>query len=123
MKLFIKKKFLPYFFCLIFLCLSLSSCGISSDSLPSSDIPQEQRSFDAYTNELFVKEMQENTINLHYTLTDPESFGIKSHKISLGSLSKDSSKTSTASIENISAVLSNFDYNLLNTKQQLTYDI
>lgn len=123
MKQFIKKKFLPYFFCLIFLCLSLSSCGISSNSLPSSDIPQEQRSFDAYTNELFVKEMQENTINLHYTLTDPESFGIKSHKISLGSLSKDSSKTSTASIENISAVLSNFDYNLLNTKQQLTYDI
>lgn len=123
MKLFIKKRFLPYFFCLIILCLSLSSCGISSDSLPSSDIPREQRSFDAYTNELFVKEMQENTINLHYTLANPESFGIKSHKISLGSLSKDSSETSTASIENISAALSNFDYNLLNTKQQLTYDI
>lgn len=120
---FIKKRIFPYFFCLVILCVNLSACSLSSDSPPSTDIPQEQRSFDAYTNDLFVKEMQENTINLHYTLSDPESFGIKSHKISLGSLSKDSSKASTASIENISAALSNFDYDKLSTKQQLTYDI
>ena len=118
-----KKRRLFRFLSLIAVCLCLSSCGKRPDSLPSSDFEKEQRTFDAYTNELFVQELQENTINLRYTLSNPESFGIHSHKISLGNLSEESSNNSLAAVENISASLSNFNYNALTTKQQLTYDV
>ena len=123
MKRFLKKRTPIRILALLFLCLSLSSCNAPSKLFSSSVLRQEQSSFDSYTDQLFMEEMQENTINLHYTLSKPEDFGIKSHKISLGSLSKDSSKNSKAAIENILARLAGFDYDALNGKQQLTYDI
>ena len=123
MKNLLKRRILPGILCLTVLCLSLSSCGAPKEAASSSSMQNEQRSFDEYTNGLFQKEMQNNTINLRYTLSNPADFGIKSHKISLGSLSKESEKASMASMENILASLSEFDYGELTTKQQLTYDI
>ena len=84
---------------------------------------KEQRRFDAYTQTLFVQEMKENTINLHYTLAEPKNFGINSHKISLGNLSAEPSDAAASFLENMSAALSDFHYDSLNTKQKLTYDI
>ena len=106
-----------------FLCLAVSACNTPADLPSSKSIQNEQNSFDDNTNDLFIKELQENTINLHYTLSDPEKFGIQSHKISLGSLSKEDAKATTASLENIAAALSRFDYDSLTARGQLTYDI
>lgn len=118
-----KNKFLPVFLCLAVACAFFSACKKPLELPSSSAIQKEQRSFDNYTNQLFVQEMQENTINLHYTLANPKNYGIKGHKISLGSLSKEAARKSIASIENIVAGLSDFDYDALSTRQQLTYDI
>lgn len=123
MKQLFQKRIFSGVCALIFFCLCLSSCDAPSDIFSSSTIRQEQRSFDVYTDKIFVREMQKNTINLHYTLANAEKFGISSHKISLGSLSKESAKSSVAEMENISAALSGFDYDALNTKQQLTCDV
>ena len=125
-----KKKLSAGFISLIFICLFLiigghflSLNGSSPGIFSSISMLKEQHSFDAYTNDLFVQEMKENTINLHYTLTNPKDYGIKSHKISLGSLSKENREASIAMTENISAALSEFEYDALTTKQQLTWDI
>lgn len=123
MKYILKKRTVIGIFTLIFICLCSSSCNTPPKSLSSSSFSNEQQDFDSYTNQLFREEMQGNTINLHYTLANPENFGINSHKISLGSLSKESSKNSTAAFENILAKLSSFHYDTLNGRQQLTYDV
>lgn len=118
-----QKRILPGACALIFFCLCLASCDAPSNIFSSSSIRQEQRSFDVYTDKIFVREMQKNAINLHYTLANPEKMGVTSHKVSLGSLSKESAKSAVAEIENISASLSEFDYGALDSRQQLSYDI
>lgn len=118
-----RKRLLSCFLILSFLCLAVSACNTPANHPSSQPIQNEQNSFDDYTNDLFVKELQENTINLHYTLSNPEKFGIQSHKISLGSLSKEDAKATTASLENTAAALSRFDYDALTARGQLTYDI
>lgn len=118
-----RKRLLSCFLILSFLFLSISACNTPANLPSSKSIQNEQNSFEDYTNDLFVKELQENTINLHYTLSNPEKFGIQSHKISLGSLSKEDAKATTASLENIAAALSRFDYDALTVRGQLTYDI
>ncbi|MBO5371455.1 MAG: DUF885 domain-containing protein [Lachnospiraceae bacterium] len=84
---------------------------------------KEQKDFDAYTESLFCEEVNGNTINLHYTLANPEKYGIKNPVISLGSLSEETYQNSISSLENMSAAVSAFNYDALTTKQQLTYDV
>ncbi len=123
MKHFPKKRIVSGFLSLIFIFISLTACNVPSKLSSSAALSKEQRSFDNYTKELFIQEMKNNTINLHYTLANPDDFGIENHKISLGSLSKESAAASITQLENISAALSDFDYEALSTKQQLTYDV
>ena len=78
------------------ICLALSltqfwGCQIPiNDPVPSTEIKNitsaetdERTKFDNYTRELFIQEVCSNTINLHYTLKDPEAYGIKDYEISL----------------------------------------
>lgn len=119
------RKIISIVLCLTVLSASAAGCSHTSSpsSLSSSHVIKEQKSFDDYTREFFIQEVKSNTINLHYTLSDPEAFGIKRHPVSFGSLSEETLKNSTAQLENMSAVLSDFDYDTLTTSQQLTYDI
>lgn len=80
-------------------------------------------SFDDYTHQLFCSELTGNTINLHFTLSNPENYGITNPAISLGSLSEKSILESYAQIENILSILNTFDYHALTEEQKLTYDI
>lgn len=119
----LKKRILPGLFGLLLICAALTSCGTPADLLSSMTMLKEQRRFDTYTHTLFVQEMKENTMNLHYTVANPEKFGIHNHKISLGSYAKDKSDETTAYLENMSTALLGFRYDALNTKQKLTCDI
>lgn len=111
--------------CILLSTVLLLCCGCDSSPsfLSSIEILIEQKKFDSYTDELFCQEVSQNTINLHYTLAKPEKYDIKNHSISLGSYSKENFLQSTSSLENISAVLNEFEYSALTTSQQLTYDI
>ena len=83
----------------------------------------ESSKFDDYTRELFIQEVTSNTINLHYTLKDPEAYGIKDYKISLGNLSREDMENSVSQLENMKAVLDSFDSDALNDRQRLTLAI
>mgnify|MGYP006990194785 CR=1 FL=1 len=41
------------------------------------------KAFDVLTRDIFQNELQGNTLNLHYTLADPESFGIARYEPTL----------------------------------------
>lgn len=119
----IKKRFLSGLLALLCLCAGLTSCGTPVDLISSHLLLKEQRSFDEYADRLFREEMQENIINLHFTLADPKSYGIDSHKISLGRRSREDAKRAAAATENIAAALAAFDYDALSSRQQLICDV
>lgn len=79
--------------------------------------------FDSFLDEFFRSEVTGNTINLHFTLSDPESYGITESPITLGNISQEAISDSFAKTENILSLLEKYDYEDLSVKQQLTYDI
>lgn len=84
---------------------------------------KENQSFTKFTKSMFADEITTNTLNLHYTVADPKSYGIDDYPVTLGAADEESLATSTAVLENYQAVLGQFNYSKLSDKNQLTYDI
>ena len=89
----------------------------------SEENPQTVEAFDQFINDIFETEVTENTINLHFTISDPEKYGITDYPVTLGDLSIDAMADSNARLENYLSGLSSFSYTELTLNQQLTYDI
>ena len=79
--------------------------------------------FDAYTEDLFLREITLNTLNLHYTLAHPENYGITSYEPSLGSFNLEDMKQTYETLKELKEELAAFSYIELEKEQQLTYDI
>ena len=102
----------------LFLSLLLCVVGCSNVSIPTNA----NTAFKNFTFCLFQQEVASNTINLHYSLTEPQKYGITETPISLGSFDFNEAST-LASIENLDTALHKFSYDLLSEENQLTYDI
>lgn len=102
----------------LFLSLLLCVVGCSNVSIPTNA----NTAFKNFTFCLFQQEVASNTINLHYSLTEPQKYGITETPISLGSFDFNEAST-LASVENLDNALHKFSYDLLSEKNQLTYDI
>ena len=102
----------------LFLSLLLCVVGCSNVSIPTNA----NTAFKNFTFCLFQQEVASNTINLHYSLTEPQKYGITETPISLGSFDFNEAST-LASIENLETALHKFSYDLLSGENQLTYDI
>lgn len=107
-------------FTLITGCAQPASTGSTETPSPVSSSSID---FNTFTNELFTSEIASNTINLHFTLSEPESYGITDPPITLGDLSDSSIQESHAALENSLFALEDFDYSTLTDEEQLTYDI
>lgn len=83
---------------------------------------KENQSFEKFTQEMFRQETASNTISLHYTLREPENYGIKEMPVTFGAFETDANGV-LASTENIKRVLNAFDYEKLSVSNQLTYDV
>lgn len=95
--------------------LLLSACGARK--------PEDQnQKFEEYTKELFCGEVASNTINLHYTLKNPEDYGITGSEVSLGSFESDTDMIK-ASAENMWQSLQKFSYDGLDLQNRITFDI
>ena len=79
--------------------------------------------FDTFLDDFFRSEVSSNTINLHFTLSTPENYGITETPITLGDISTQAQMESQAKLENTLAALNAFDYTTLQTDQKLTYDV
>lgn len=82
-----------------------------------------QASFDTFLDELFVEELQDNLINLHYTVADPARYGITEYKCSLGDFSEETYLEAEKEAGEALEELREFDYDSLTKEQQNTYDL
>lgn len=112
-----KYKKLYLLLSLIVLILALTGCGNSKSAT------QTQEEFDALTKEVFLDNVQSDSITLNYTLANPEKYGITNYKPTLGDFSLDAMKENLAKCENYSARLKEINYKKLTDDQKLTYDV
>ncbi len=105
--------FVPAFFVLLLVLGSMFG-GCSSPDMNSR--------FNTYVEELFRQEVSANTITLHYTLKNPEAYGIQNPPVSCGYAGTDSALM-CASAENALASLHQFKRNRLSDENKLTYDV
>ena len=82
----------------------------------------ENARFREYTWELFCREAASDTVNLHYTLKDPEEYGIGDPPVTFGSFDAEGEAVKAAS-ENMRRSLLGFSYDDLDTQNRLTYDV
>ena len=107
---------------LLLLLIALLLAGCSTLHFLGFPLTQEKR-FSEFTKEVFCSELGGNTLNLHYTVANPENYGICQEEVSLGSSDLQSRMLSLSACENYRTALRAFDRNELSASQQLTYDI
>lgn len=81
------------------------------------------RSFLKFTDQMFRSEITGNTLNLHYTLKDPERFGISDYPVTLGTAEPEVLQVSSSILENYHEALQRFPYRTLSRENRITYDI
>ena len=86
------------------------------------DAGGEDARFREYTRELFCREAASDTVNLHYTLKDPEEYGIGDTPVTFGSFDAEGEAVKAAA-ENMRRSLLGFSYDDLDTQNRLTYDV
>lgn len=99
-----------------FLALLLTACRAQSS------VERENADFESYTKALFCEEVKGNSISLHYTLKNPNAYGISDPAVSLGSFTTDTDAV-CASLENAKAYLSSFQADKLSKENRLTCNI
>ncbi len=100
------------------LSLSLFLVGCSNISIPTNA----DAAFRNFTLNLFQQDVTSTTLGLHYTVQNPENYGIENSTITLGSYDIDNA-ASLAAIENCKATLDKFPYKKLCAENQITYDV
>lgn len=108
-----------------------TSCQLFSGSPRPSDPPAaiqtsdqiDVASFDSDMESLFQKMITSNTLNLHFMLEDPASFGITEYPLSLGEYTDASIAEDRQFLQQIRSLLTSYDYSSLSASQKLTYDI
>lgn len=101
--------------CLFTVSFSLTACR-------GKDAEGENRSFRKFTKEIFCQEVSSNTISIHYTLKNPEDYGIEEADPTFGTLALNAEQR-LAAVENLEQAMGRFSYAKLNVENQLTYDV
>lgn len=102
--------------------LTLAALFLFTSCTNTSDSADVNASFENFTFTLFQQDVAATTIGLHYSLENPEDYGIHEFPITYGTYHTDTTET-LAVLENCQAALENFPYNLLSQENQLTYDV
>lgn len=118
-------KYLAVCLCL-FLCLGAIFSGQMGQLATLGEktgAQGEQQCFLEYLDQLFREEITANTINLHYTLKNPDQYGIVDYPVTLGQINSEENITATAMLENMQAALSEFDPKKLDSQYAMIYDM
>ena len=100
----------------------LNGCEATFLEEKKSSKEAENERFTSFTEKLFCKEVAASQISLHYTLKEPEAYGIDKADTAYGTIQTDSTQIKTAA-ENIQQALYAFSYEKLNVKNRITYDL
>lgn len=83
----------------------------------------EQEKFSDFCLKLFCDEVSENTLDLHYTLKHPETWGIDPGEPTLGNVSLTEMISDTGEAKELKQELLAFDRSVLTESQKLVYDV
>lgn len=109
------KKFIR-FVCYLFIFTILCSCGPKT--------PEEiQRDYHTFLDRLFTSYVSQDSLTLHYTLSNPENYGITNSTPSLGKYTVKQMKKDLSAAENYKKKLESFPYEILSREDKITYDI
>lgn len=100
----------------------LNGCEATFLEEKKSSKEVENERFASFTEKLFCKEVATSQISLHYTLKEPEAYGIDKADTAYGMIQTDSTQIKTAA-ENMQQALYTFSYEKLNVKNRITYDL
>jgi uncharacterized protein (DUF885 family) len=79
--------------------------------------------FEQLLNEFFKTEISGSTLSMHYTVTDPKSYGITGYSVSFGDASSDGRAQELSYLKDTKKSLKAFSYQTLSKSDQFTYDI
>ena len=82
-----------------------------------------QEHFDQMMNDLFLDEVDNSLITLHYTLANPAAFGITDYDKTLGTVSLEDTKQALNDAKSLKVQLNDIDSRYLREDQLLTYTI
>ena len=101
------------------LMFSMTACNFGQNA------ENTQKAFDDFTWRVFEENVTVDTITLHYTLADPQGFGIEAPEVTLGEVdfSEETMKKEQQEIKELLKEMEGFQYKQLTKEQQLTYDI
>ena len=83
----------------------------------------EQQRFDTLINELFCKEVRSSQILLHFSLKNPEAYGITGSETSFDDYSVSAQKETVAELKDLMNQLNSFNSQLLTAEQKKTFFI
>lgn len=139
-----KKQHLCLTFCIIFLVVGiLSSCSRTPENstklLPKATeinggteenpiqketiITETRQQFEQLTSNFFLNQTTNSTIDLHFTLKDPSTYGITDIPITFGKFNLEHMKEELGKYKKLKEQLDDINPNLLASDQQLTYKI
>ena len=110
--------FLSLLLCLSLL-LSLAACQRTAETEPETA----QASFDAFTLSVFQEEVSSDLISLHYSLKEPENYGISQYPCTFGTYSAEEIEKSQETLALWKKELEGFPYEDLTEEQKRTYDV
>ncbi|WP_461810312.1 DUF885 domain-containing protein [Faecalimonas sp.] len=102
------------------LAILLAVSLLANHFIPSSS--DVNKTFEQFTLSLFQQEVSANTINLHYTLENPEKYGVFNSPVTYGDFPTDKMSV-LASVENCENLLKKIPYRKLSKENRLTYDV
>ena len=79
--------------------------------------------FNHFLSDTFIQETSSNTMNLHFTLSDPASAGITDYDVTFGDYSAEGRKSSLLATKQLRQQLDDFSYRSLTEDEQIVYDV
>ncbi len=83
---------------------------------------QDAELFDELTTNFYFNYIVSDTLNLHYSVANPENFGVVQDKVTFGNYDIEESTRQLAEIKDIIAELEKLNYDNLDSDRQLAYD-
>ena len=98
------------------------STGEVSGKNTGSKHQNENERFEIYTREVFKNQVSSDIVNLHYTLANPQEYGIEEAPIRYGEIQTDPIQLKV-SAENMQQALQEFDYDKLDVENKITCNV
>ena len=110
-----KRIYLLFFILLLLLIISLL--------LGNKFLVTENKTFEKFCSNLLKEELKQDTLSLHYTLKNPENYGIEQTQVSLPLYSEKDYAQLPILLENYIATLDHIDPEKLNDKNASCYTL